>query len=575
MLHTLTNRRNRQWIFLVLLWILGLVSGVIGFSQYAKLHTLAYDFWDKIYLTLQLISTDSGGLEPPVPPLLNFARFFILFLTAATAVKAFWELFHDWVFTSGLWHFSGHTIICGLSRKGFLLANSFRETNKRVVVIEKDENHPWIHTCRDSNIFVIVGDACEEAILLRAGIRHADSLFAVCDDDGTNITIALQAEKCLSGDPRSKLKCMVHIQDPRLCALLKNQLLKFQLSAFQIELFNVFERGAVQMLQTFPAWKNPSEPPGHIILVGVGKFGQNLLVHMGRSWWNLRQDTNLKLPLTIIDLHASQVMDTLHARYPQLKEAIDDQPLDMNIHSADFELADFLPQENISCIYICVDQDSLALEAGLDLQSATLSKVPVVLRMSDREGLARILDGHNSTGSNCLKPFFLLESTCTMELLKLLPRDILAEALHNEYLNTQLQSTSSSSSASLQSWENLSPELRQQNYALVDHQLMILSQFGYSLKTLDRWDAPSFQFSEVELDGMAKEEHKLWMSERLAEGWKYHPNPKNQTAKTNPNLVPWENLPEPEKEKNRTFFRTLPAFLGQIGLQLVLVGKNE
>lgn len=568
-MNLLSDRRDRQWAILILLWVLGFSSGVVGFAQYAAWHGLSYTLWDKLYLTIQLISMESGSPEPPVPFLLNFARFFILLLSAVTAIKAFWELFHDWIFTSGLWRISDHTIICGLSRKGFLLANSFRDDQKRVVIIEKNENHPWIQNCRDRGAFIIIGDASDPSTLHRAGIGRAGSLFAVCDNDGTNVTIALQAEKCLSGDTSGKLKCMVHIHDPRLCALLKNQMVKFQLNAFQMELFNVFERGAVRMLQTYPAWQNPAEPPANIILVGVGKFGQNLLVHMARSWWNVRQNPNWKLPVTIIDLQASQVMETLHARYPKLKEAIADRPFDMNIHSAQFELAKFLPQETIGCIYICVDQDALALEAGLDLQTATHAKVPVVLRMADREGLARILNGQSTTKLLKLIPFLLLESTCTPELLKLLPRDLLAEALHNEYLRTQSLSAASSSPASLQSWETLSPELRQQNYDLVDHQLKILSQFGYDIQALSDWAAPSSQFSEETLDAMAKVEHQIWMQKKINEGWKYHPGPKNKTAKTNPTLIPWEELPETEKEKNRAFFRSLPALLGQVGLQVI------
>jgi hypothetical protein len=52
----------------------------------------------------------------------------------------------------------------------------------------------------------------------------------------------------------------------------------------------------------------------------------------------------------------------------------------MNINSVSLNLAKFLPQET-SLIYICVDRTP-RLEGGLDLQTATHAKVPVVLRLA-------------------------------------------------------------------------------------------------------------------------------------------------------------------------------------------------
>ena len=39
-------------------------------------------------------------------------------------------------------------------------------------------------------------------------------------------------------------------------------------------------------------------------------------------------------------------------------------------------------------------------------------------------------------------------------------------------------------------------------------------------------------------------------------------------AKTNPDLVAWEKMSGPEKEKNRQFIRGIPSFLGRAGYQI-------
>ncbi len=45
------------------------------------------------------------------------------------------------------------------------------------------------------------------------------------------------------------------------------------------------------------------------------------------------------------------------------------------------------------------------------------------------------------------------------------------------------------------------------------------------------------------------QQHKQWMEERLAAGWKWGPH-KDNNAKTNPTLVPFEKLPASEQAKD-------------------------
>ncbi len=75
--------------------------------------------------------------------------------------------------------------------------------------------------------------------------------------------------------------------------------------------------------------------------------------------------------------------------------------------------------------------------------------------------------------------------------------------------------------------------------------------------------------SEVELstrlseltERLAANNHDHWALQRIAEGWRFGPD-RNDKAKTHPDLVPYEELPDSEKEYDRrSVVETLKAII--------------
>lgn len=60
---------------------------------------------------------------------------------------------------------------------------------------------------------------------------------------------------------------------------------------------------------------------------------------------------------------------------------------------------------------------------------------------------------------------------------------------------------------------------------------------------------------------LARNSHDIWAMQRLSEGWRYGPK-RDDMKKEHPCLVPYENLPESEKEYDRkAAMETLKAII--------------
>ena len=118
--------------------------GLIGFTKTGIASGEERTFLDNLYLTLGLLSMNSGAVSGPVHWELQVARFLIPAIAAYTAILAFAKVFTQQAQQVKLWFLRDHIIICGLGKKGVRLANLFQERGEKVVIIEVDEGNDWI-----------------------------------------------------------------------------------------------------------------------------------------------------------------------------------------------------------------------------------------------------------------------------------------------------------------------------------------------------------------------------------------------------------------------------------------------
>jgi hypothetical protein len=571
--------REYQWVFLGLAWLVALYLGYVGFAQYSSAKGEPVFWLDLLYRTMQLISLESGAVSPPIPIQLQIARWLLPALTLYTAARALAGLFTEQVQLARLWSIRDHIVICGGGRKGLLLAKGFRQQGDPVVVLEREEDNDFLEQFKARGVIVLIGDGTDSALLRKAGAHRAKALISVCGDDAVNAEVAMRAQDLIVGQQTGALTCIIHIVEPQLCELLREREIGLdQSSGFRLELFNVFDRGARLMLQEIPIL-NPdqlgSDRPPHLLIVGLGKLGESLILYAARSWRDRPLVTGQRLRITVIDREAESKCEALEARYPKLETVCELVPLEMDVHSPAFQRAQYLNDgggsRSLDVAYVCLDDDPLGLYTGLSLlQHLRQEEIPILVRLVEEGGLARLLGrrGEANVFGN-LQAFGLLDRTCTPSLVLGGTHEVLARAIHEEYVRQQeAQGETSETNPFVIPWEALPEEKKESNRRQVDHIGANLKQAGCGIAPLSDWDAASFQFTPDEVERLARFEHERWCNELRDQGWFRAEGPKNPEAKTHPSLVPWEELPEPAKEKNHNAVRKLPPLLARVGLQI-------
>ncbi len=87
----------------------------------------------------------------------------------------------------------GHYIICGYGRIGRVLARYLTERYLNVVVIEKDTGRQTVMD--EDGVLYLIGEATDEKLLVKAGIKNAKGLVTAVATDADNVFLTLIAKQ--------------------------------------------------------------------------------------------------------------------------------------------------------------------------------------------------------------------------------------------------------------------------------------------------------------------------------------------------------------------------------------------
>lgn len=523
--------------------------------------------------------SDTIGLffmEPPrgESDSLEVARLLAAVAVVLVAAKGILILFRSQADTCRARTSSSHVIVCGLGLRGSRLVEAFREKGHRVVAIEQDGRASAIQAARERGAFVVTGAATDPLVLERAGMRRARCVIAVGSDDATNIEVATTAlgmartDPHLGGGPDPRM--IVQVEDDELVRALRASP-STSCGRYALEFVNISRRGAWPLLDHPTPLDADEGATPHLLVVGLGQLGEEVIVAAGLLWRKLSGPSGSPLRLTVVERSAEERIAHLVRRHPRLAEC------DLGVFDLEPEVdvldgMDLLQGgawQPVTRAYVCLDDPVRGLSVGLKLlRHQQRQRFPVVVSVrSEQESAGRFLEpgGPFEVG---LHLFGLVEQTCTAELLLDTPVETVARLQHRDFLRDRLTAGQAlGETPYLRPWEELTDAQKEDGREWARSVPSKLELVGAQLHELADWDVPLFEFSDAEVEHLAKVEHERWADLHRRNGWQYGLT-RNDARKLHPDLVSWADLPEGSRGFDRNQVRHLPRQLARAGYEI-------
>ena len=568
---------DNEWPLVGMAALVTLVLGYAGFAEHFRELSESRSPADVAYLAVQLFVLESGSIGPPIGWSLEIARWLAPLLAAYTALQALTVIFAEQLQLFRLRVVHNHVVVCGLGSKGTLLAVSFLDAGRQVVVIEKDASKGMLHHCRERGALIVLGDAAERQVLQKARVDRAKQIIAVCDDDGVNAEVAVRVRELRGLSSRAGATCIVHISDPQLRDQLREQEMTVHPDAaarLRIEFFNVYADVARRLLNEYPVFSELCRVTGaspHVLVIGDGAVAEHLVAEAAKEWRARFTRIGERLTITVATDHEDR-LETWRSRYPLMESVCRAEAMELKEVYRNAGKAS--ARGPLTGVYVCLEQEARAIATGLDVRRAvTDARVPVVVCLLEESGLAELLQVRQSDGQGhqAIRVFGLLEQTCNPDLLPGGAHEVLARCFQELYRQKQTAAgMTEEQNPAIKPWAQLSEEFQESCRRQADHIGVKLAAVGCRIARLTEWDAESFQFTEQEIEILAKMEHERWMAERLLEGWR-HGEPRDDTARVNPNLLPWDQVSSATQAYNREAMKHLPVDLAAAGFQVTRI----
>jgi hypothetical protein len=471
-----------------------------------------------------------------------------------------------------------HLVLVGDSPVCIALARAYRERlNRGVIAVLPTDPGAAFAPLERAGADVVIGDAREAAVLEAAGVQKATALIADGIGGGVvGLAAAVSEATRKRSHDRLALPFVIRL-DHRELRELATVHLASSLRQSSVDPKPYVREATVArgLLARYPPdWGlRPGPHDIHAVVFGLGETGRELVLQLARI---AVPSAGRRTVLTVIDRDTDALKERLLAEYPGLSSCAELRFKRAEVASGDIPAADLsdwisdpLPATSI---YVACgdDRTNLAIVLGLRRAMARSGVVSPPLFVHQRGGPAevRVLPQIHARDLDALRiisfgsvdeeadPVFLIDGEI----------DALARRLHQNYL----ASVSTPGPARVP-WPELDEGYRAANRSLADHlqaklralALHATAESGAMAQGAWTWsDSERSQF-----EALARQEHDRWCRDRWLRGWTYGESRDDERLR-HPDLVPYDKLDEPGREKDRRIIANLPKDLVGLGMGL-------
>ncbi|MBL7980113.1 MAG: hypothetical protein JNN12_17385 [Bacteroidetes Order II. Incertae sedis bacterium] len=591
--------RVLRWLHYHEWWLLGgmavvaFILGLVGYWQYYRLNPseIGWTWWDIFYKVGRFFVIEGDEpMGPSVPLVLQISRFMAPIPPVFAAAKAIFSVFQNEIRAMQAHFYKDHVVFLGLGSQGSQLAREFLEDGKKVIFVKtalSEEEDGWLWKLGGIGI---EGDPQDRYVLQKVRAQWAKHIVLLDDDDQINLANAVLLRKYInepSFQQMEPVRVFIHLYNDRLGHIFRRHpIFTDTQDRFEGSLFNIYEASARTLLQVQPPEKMVFEAqrfdinwsscqPVHILLIGLGQMGRNLLYQLILTGHYPHQE---KLYITIVDFKATEKVAVLSSLYPELMQIVSLRPLDVDVTVLnESTLKQLQGNPAYTVVYLCLGTDTLGAEVALSLRQRLVGlspQTPIVTVFPHEVVVSNVLSECSVfQKKDRMFIFPAVENGCTMEMVVQQSLDELARMIHASYLEeAKRDGYYNPESPSHQPWTALQEDFRDANRHQADHIRVKLATLGCVMQPeggpLEKVDwVGLLQENPDWLLALAQTEHRRWMASRWLLGWRFAEKT-NRELLLHENLVHWDDLSEHVKSLDADTVKNIPALLAKIGLEV-------
>ena len=447
-----------------------------------------------------------------------------------------------------------HVVVCGPGPVAKTIIEEWTRRNESVVAIGRDPSGLDADACNAVGVELIAGDPTDPRTLESAGVASAKVLVASCPADDSNVRDGRHsAASPLIAIAQVLEVARRHDLERALAQAPRPHRLEFRP-------LSIPASAARALLLRHPPDASVDVAGGQIpsvVILGFGALGEALALQAV-------QLSASGLVLTVLDRDASARGVSLLRRCPGLAEVCRATFLDVDPEAlAGTNGLDRLPAHQApSAIYVCFEDDEQNLRILRALRGWLARRAswdpPVYVSISRPKEL-----DPGRVAEDRVVLFGDLAETCSVEMLLDEKLDVLARSVHAFHVEgIEGEGGDAAARPGGAPWSELPETYREASRRQADHIDVKLRAIGS--RPVPRGSAPPFFFSEDEVELLARLEHARWMAERVVDGWRYGPV-RDDARRIHDLLVPWEQLAENARERDRIAVRAIPTLLERVG----------